>query len=64
MGTEPIGTIVETKDEKKPRKKYRERAVEMLTLAKKARSEDARASYLHLAASWDALANGGHSREH
>lgn len=54
------GSIVERKDEKKTRKKYRERAAEMLKLAKEARTEDARASYLHLAASWDVLANGGH----
>lgn len=55
--------VVERKDEKKqsPWKKYRERAAEMLKLAKEARSEDARASYIHLAASWDALANGGRS---
>jgi len=53
-----------TQGRKKARKKYRERAAKMLTLAKKARTEDARASYLHLAASWDAPANGGHNQEH
>jgi hypothetical protein len=46
---------LDRKDEK-PRKKYLERAAQMLKLAKEARTEDARSSYLNLAASWDALA--------
>jgi hypothetical protein len=50
---------VESKDEKRPRRSYRQRAVEMLKLAKEARSSDAKSSYLHLAASWDALARQG-----
>ena len=56
---------MERKDEKKatPWRKYRERAAEMLKLAKEASSEDVRASYLHLAASWDALASGGHGQQ-
>lgn len=41
------------------RAKYLERAAQMLKLAKEARTEDARASYLNLAASWDALAHQG-----
>jgi hypothetical protein len=49
---------VERKDEK-PRKKYRERAAQMLRLAKEAHSEAARSSYLNLAASWEALARQG-----
>ena len=49
---------MERKDEK-PRKKYLERAAQMLKLAREARSEDARSSYLNLAASWDALARQG-----
>jgi hypothetical protein len=49
---------VERKDEK-PRKKYLDRAAQMLKLAKEARSEDARSSYLNLAASWGALARQG-----
>ena len=49
---------VERKDEK-PRKKYRERAAQMLKLAKQAHSEAARSTYINLAASWDALARGG-----
>jgi hypothetical protein len=46
---------LERKDEK-PRRKYRERAVQMLRLAKRAHTEAARLSYLSLAASWRALA--------
>ena len=49
---------MERKDEK-PRKKYRERAAQMLRLAKEAHSEAARSSYLNLAASWEALARQG-----
>lgn len=49
------GTTLERKDEK-PRKKYRERAAQMLRLAKQAHTEAARSSYFTLAASWDALA--------
>ena len=49
---------VERKDEK-PRKKYRERAAQMLKLAKQAHSEAARSTYINLAASWDALARQG-----
>jgi hypothetical protein len=49
---------LERRDEK-PRKKYLDRAAQMLKLAKEARSEDARSSYLNLAASWDALARQG-----
>jgi hypothetical protein len=50
--------IVEHKDER-PRKKYRQRAAEMLKLAKEAHTEETRSSYLNLAASWDALAKQG-----
>lgn len=46
---------LERKDEK-PRRKYLERAAQMLKLAREAQTEDARSSYLNLAASWDALA--------
>jgi hypothetical protein len=49
---------VERKDEK-PRRKYRERAAQMLKLAKQAHTEAARLSYLNLAASWSALARQG-----
>jgi len=49
---------VEPKDEK-PRRKYLERAAQMLKLAREAQSEDTRSSYLNLAASWDALARQG-----
>jgi hypothetical protein len=52
------GTTLERKDEK-PRKKYRERAVQMLRLAKQAHTEAARSSYINLAASWGALARRG-----
>ena len=53
---------MERKDEK-PRKKYLERAAHMLKLAKEAHSEDARSSYLNLAASWDALARRGNDNQ-
>ena len=52
---------MERKDEKS-RKKYLDRAAQMLKLAKEARSEDARSSYLNLAASWDALARQGNEQ--
>jgi len=48
--------------EEKTRKKYLERAAQMLKLAKEARTEDARSSYLNLAASWDALARQGNGQ--
>jgi hypothetical protein len=54
-------TTLERKDEK-PRRKYRERAVQMLRLAKQAHTEAARSSYLILAASWDALARQAEHR--
>ena len=54
---------MERKDEK-PRKKYLDRAAEMLRLAKEAQSEGARSSYLNLAASWDALARQGSDKSH
>jgi hypothetical protein len=54
---------MERKDEK-PRRKYLERAAQMLKLAKEAQSEDARSSYLNLAASWDALARQGDHNTH
>lgn len=49
-------------EDPKLRKRYRERAVEMLKLARKAHTDDARSAYINLAASWDALdKQGGHS---
>jgi hypothetical protein len=55
---EMSGPTLERKDEK-PRKKYRERAAQMLRLAKQAHTEAARSSYVNLAASWGALARRG-----
>jgi hypothetical protein len=55
---EMSGTTLERKDEK-PRKKYRERAAQMLRLAKQAHTEAARSAYVNLAASWRALARQG-----
>lgn len=53
--------ITPVQSEPKVRKKYRKRALEMLTLARNARTEEIRSAYLNLAASWDALAKqGGH----
>jgi hypothetical protein len=60
IGVDASGTTLERKDEK-PRRKYRERAAQMLRLAKAAHTEAARSSYLNLAASWEALAR---QREH
>ena len=54
---------MERQDEK-PRKKYLQRAAQMLKLAKEAQDEGARASYLNLAASWDALARQGDHNSH
>ena len=54
---------MERKDEK-PRKKYLQRAAQMLKLAKEAQDEGARASYLNLAASWDALARQSDHNSH
>lgn len=51
---------MERQDEK-PRRKYLERAAQMLKLAREAHTEDARSSYLNLAASWDALARQGNN---
>lgn len=55
IGVAASETSLDRKDEK-PRRKYLERAAQMLKLAKEAHTEDARSSYLNLAASWDALA--------
>jgi len=52
------GTTLARKDEK-PRRKYRERAAQMLRLARQAHTEAARSTYINLAASWDALARQG-----
>jgi hypothetical protein len=58
LGMEKVG-IIGGQNEPKQRKKYQERAVEMLKLAKKARTADTRSTYLNLAASWDTLAKQG-----